>query len=145
MIDVVFLLLVFFILTFKIVAIEGDFNISTHTAYAAQAPAEPSLLPMEVRLVSDTQGRLKEVLLNGRCLSGEDPLSALRLEVMGILEAAHDAQDAAEVQFESDYDLKYDHLIDAITAVSGYRDDDGNIIKLVGNIKFVPARHENEQ
>ena len=53
MIDVVFLLLIFFMLTLKIISPEGDFNINMPAVAQAQ-PEPPKLLPdFKVRLLAD--------------------------------------------------------------------------------------------
>ena len=54
MIDIVFQLLVFFIMTFKIVAQEGDFNIKMPLAAPNAGTADDSLLPpLKLRLLAD--------------------------------------------------------------------------------------------
>ena len=46
-----------------------------------------------------------------------------------------------EVEIDADYDLRYEYVVEAITAVSGYVDrDTGLIKKIVEKIKFAP-RH----
>ena len=58
MIDIVFQLLVFFIMTFKIVAQEGDFNIKMPLAAPAVGPvSDIAMPPIQVRLLSDAEGR----------------------------------------------------------------------------------------
>ena len=42
----------------------------------------------------------------------------------------------AEIEIDCDYQLRYLHAIDAVTAVSGYLDANGNVIKLIDKIKF---------
>ena len=42
--------------------------------------------------------------------------------------------------FTADGELHYSHLIDAITAVSGYVNDENQVVKLVENIKFTPPQ-----
>ncbi len=43
-----------------------------------------------------------------------------------------------EVEIDCDYQLRYAATIAAVTAVSGYVDSQGNIIKLIEKIRFVP-------
>lgn len=144
MIDIVFQLLVFFIMTFKIVAQEGDFNIKMPlSAPSAGPPSEIALPPIKVRLLADNQGRLAGVFLNDRSMGAQDPMEALRLEIIGLLgdeRGPGSIQETAEVELDCDYNLHYEHVINAITAVSGYLDDNGNVIKLVEKIKFAPPR-----
>jgi hypothetical protein len=45
---------------------------------------------------------------------------------------------SAEVELDCDYNLKYENVIKAITAVSGQVGADGQVIKLVEKIKVSP-------
>lgn len=146
MIDIVFQLLVFFIMTFKIVSQEGDFNIKMPLAApAAGAPDDLQLPPMKVRLRAGAGGMLGGVSLNDKGL-GADPrasMDALRLEIIGVVgndRGPGSIQETAEIELDCDYGLRYEHVIQAITAVSGYVDDTGNVVKLVEKIKFAPPR-----
>ena len=49
------------------------------------------------------------------------------------------ARDDAEVELDCDYELNYEHVIKAITAVSGYIDPaTGQVQNLIKQIKFTP-------
>ena len=73
MIDVVFQLLIFFLFSFKIASIEGDFNIKMPLAAAAQMPSDaPPLPPIRVRLVAGPEGELAAIQM------GEQPLTSFR-------------------------------------------------------------------
>jgi biopolymer transport protein ExbD len=141
MIDIVFQLLVFFIMTFKIVSQEGDFNIKMPLAApAAGAPDDLQLPPMKVRLRAGAGGMLAGMSLNDR---GVGTMEALRLEIIGVVgdeRGPGTIQETAEVELDCDYGLRYEHVIQAITAVSGYIDETGNVVKLVEKIKFAPPR-----
>ena len=141
MIDIVFQLLVFFIMTFKIVSQEGDFNIKMPLAApAAGAPDDLQLPPMKVRLRAGAGGMLAGMSLNDR---GIGTMEALRLEIIGVVgdeRGPGTIQETAEVELDCDYGLRYEHVIQAITAVSGYIDETGNVVKLVEKIKFAPPR-----
>ena len=141
MIDIVFQLLVFFIMTFKIVSQEGDFNIKMPLAApAAGAPDELQIPPIKVRLRAGGGGLLAGMSLNER---GVGTMEALRLEIIGLIgdeRGPGTIQETAEVELDCDYGLRYEHVIQAITAVSGYIDETGNVVKLVEKIKFAPPR-----
>ena len=65
MIDIVFQLLVFFIMTFKIIAPECDFNIRMPLAAPSQGVPNPDELPpLKVRLTATDDGRLADIYLN---------------------------------------------------------------------------------
>ena len=57
MIDIVFLLLIFFVMTFKIVELEGDFSVRIPLAGSASVSREPTDLPIELRMRAYAEGR----------------------------------------------------------------------------------------
>lgn len=139
MIDIVFQLLTFFVFTLKIVAAEGDFGIKMPLGTSAGGPSD-MLPPIKVRMVANPDGQLAGIRLNERVIESFD---ALRLEIIGIIgdqRGPGSIQETAEVELDCDSNLNYEHVIDAITAVSGYMDDDKNLVKLVEKIKFAPPR-----
>ena len=69
MIDIVFQLLVFFIMTFKIVAMEGDFNIRMPAASQQAAPPDQmEFPPMKLYLSGNEDGTLAGIRLNEESL-----------------------------------------------------------------------------
>ena len=77
MIDVVFQLITFFMLTLKTVITEGDFDI--RMPLGASAGAAPEDAPTVLRLVmkADGEGRLAKINMNGNPIVGDDLLSEL--------------------------------------------------------------------
>jgi len=142
MIDIVFQLLVFFIMTFKIVSMEGDFNIKMPLSAPSQGlPDEDKLPPMKVRLKASNSGELAQISLNDNNFGTSfESLHNYIISIIGDERGPGSVQDTAEVELDCDYDLKYDSVVNAVTAVSGFVDDDGNIVKLVEKIKFAPPR-----
>lgn len=141
MIDIVFQLLVFFIMTFKIVSQEGDFNIKMPLAAPQEGlPDDEQLVPMKVRLRSDANGNLAGISFVDRNLANWEELHNEVITYIGDDSGPTKAQESAEVELDCDYNLRYEHVIQAITAVSGYVDPNGDIVKLVEKIKFAPPR-----
>ena len=142
MIDVVFQLLIFFTLTFKITAPEGDFNVKMPlSAPSAGVPDDQSLPPIKVRLRAASDGRLAQIGFGERSL-GTD-FRALRTQIRQMIgdTGGPGALASTEVEFDCDYDLRYEYVVEAITAVSGYLDPQtGQIYKLVEKVKFSPPR-----
>lgn len=142
MIDIVFQLLTFFIMSFKIVAQEGDFNIQMPLAAQQQGlPEDSPLVTLHIQLRADPTGRLLSrggIIVNGeRMLDSMDALHNFVIGVVGGDEPA--ARADAEAEFDVDYGLHYEHIIEAITAVSGYVDrSTGQVEKLIEKIKFSP-------
>jgi len=139
MIDIVFQLLVFFIFTFKIVLPEGDFNIRMPSAKTSQSstPSETPLL--KVRLRATPEGDLARVQLGDVPFEGEAPFYQLQTQIRSLIddEAGPGSTDQ-EVEIDADYDLKYRYAMHAITAITGYLDDNGQKHKLVERVRFAP-------
>ena len=139
MIDIVFLLLIFFVMTFKIVELEGDFSVRMPLAGDNSVSMDPTDLPIKLRMRADQNGRLTSISLNEIDL-GTD-FDQLRANVVSLIGAVTpDAEDdGPELEIDTDYNLRYEYVIEAITAVSGYKD--GNeIVKLIEKIKFAKPR-----
>jgi len=144
MIDVVFQLLTFFIMSFKVITLEGDFNIKMPLGADVRPGniTDESPPPMKLRMRADANGTLIGMKLNEREF-GTKGWDSLRGEIARVL-TGHSGpgsiQESAEVELDCDYNLKYEYVISAITAVSGYKNTDGNIVKLVEKVKFAPPK-----
>ena len=146
MIDIVFQLLVFFIMTFNVVAQEGDFNIRMPALGAPQDVLEEiDKQTLKVRMRADDAGNLKELKLNDAVLSGSgNPFANLHSKILSKVQdvgGPNEADNLLEVEFDCDYDLKYNNVIEAITAVTGSRSRDSDKIeRLIENIKFAQPK-----
>ena len=147
MIDIVFLLLVFFVFSFQFITPEGDFNVKMPIAAPSEGlPDEDQLPPIPVRLRAGAKGLLASISMGERQLWSAGPgkfaeqgFAALHSEIRGIVGDAPGpgAMSSTEVEFHCSYGLKFKYVIDAITAVSGYVADDGQtIVKIVEKIRF---------
>lgn len=136
MIDVVFLLLVFFVMTFRIVAPEGDFNVKMPPA---GRPPEPQIdLPPEsvqVVLKATPEGELASIRFGERPVGDFEELRACVLQSAGIDETT--ATSPLEIELVPDDHLRYEYVIRAITAVFG-EVRDGQIHKICDKIRFAP-------
>ena len=135
MIDIVFQLLVFFIMTFNVVAEEGDFNIKMpQPSIAPGAPDPQTIPPIAVRLTANPDGSLSGIYLNERAIPS---FAALRKEITALVDGGvPDDGEEPQVELDCDYDLAYDYAVEAITHVSGDIDENGEVRKLIENIKF---------
>ena len=139
MIDIVFLLLVFFVMTFKIVEMEGDFSIRMPLA-GSGSTSDVTDLPLELRLRADDQGKLTSMSLNDINLGTDfDQLRANVISLVGT-DAPAEGDEGPEIEIDTDYNLRYAYVIQAITSVSGYRDQTGRVVKLIEKIKFAKPR-----
>lgn len=141
MIDIVFQLLTFFIMTFKIATTEGDFNIKMPLAAASSGlPDVNQVPPMKLKLVADQSGKLASITLNDQPFRDFKQLQLHIISVLGNERGPGSIQSTAEVEFDLDYGLHYEHVIGAISAVTGYVGSQGDIIKLVEKVTFAPPR-----
>ncbi len=140
MIDIVFQLLVFFIMSFKIVAQEGDFNIKMPLAAAGGAPDESLALPLKLYLTADSRGELQlPFVLNEQQFDTFPALTAYVAGYIGNERGPGSVQETAEVELHCDYNLRYEFVVNAIDAVSGEVDPQtGRVNELVQKIKFAP-------
>jgi biopolymer transport protein ExbD len=144
MIDIVFQLLTFFVMTLKMVEAEGDFNIKMPLAAPrAGMPDDKQLPPFKLRLAAGAGGGLTEIRLNNNTFNPDNAgWKSLRDQIASIIgdeRGPGSVQSTAEVELDCDYELRYENVIRAITAVSGYTVD-GQVVRLVEKIKFAPPR-----
>ena len=138
MIDIVFQLLVFFIMTFKITAMEGDFNIKMPRASDTESMSKEFDEPIRVELKANEDGTIADIIVNGQSKgTSYTALSSHMVELAGGYGPSRN-EDVAETEIEFDCDpkLHYREVISGITAVSGKRQADGEIVKLYERIKF---------
>ncbi len=142
MIDVVFQLLAFFIMTFKVVAMEGDFQVRmplVSTTGDSLEGTPPDLILVKLR--SGAEGVISAVEADGRTMEGntqESLFEGLTQYVERKLAGAANPEDAVktEVEFDIDYDLRYAYTVRGIEAVSGRKQMDGSVKKLIEKVKF---------
>ena len=142
MIDMVFQLLIFFMLTFKILSQEGDFSIAMPLSGVSAGIANPMLIPpIAVHLRANPTGELAGIAVNDKEF-GTDfaSLHNYLQALVGSERGPGSIQESAEVELKCDYGLHYRYVVDALTAVTGYVGDDGNVIKLIEKIKFAPPQ-----
>jgi len=131
MLDMIFQLLIFFILTFKPVVDEGQFGVNMSSlpggtsSLATKVPGEPDEgdpspqeiqfnPPLRIRLIGGPDGNLAPsgVVLGDRPLQGmKDLLTELRSTVRG-------SPDDFEVVIEADSKLHYQYVVQAVNSIS---------------------------
>jgi biopolymer transport protein ExbD len=139
MIDIVFQLLTFFIMTLKVTAQEGDFLIKMPLTSTRAATTDiDHVPPIKVRLVAGVDGSCQDIIMNDRSF-GRDGWGTLHDQISQLV-GSGSLDDSAEVELDCDYNLRYENVIRAITAVSGERQANGDILKLIEKIKFAPPK-----
>jgi biopolymer transport protein ExbD len=143
MIDIVFQLLIFFMLNLKIIAPEGNFNVNMPIGPPTPArPDEPQIPDIKVRLQADAAGNLAQLSLNEIRLGNDDrafeKLGSMLLEKLGRSGPAQSKD--VEIEIDADYNLNYQHTVRAISRCTGRLDSKGNVIRYVEKIKFAAPR-----
>lgn len=144
MIDIVFQLLVFFIMTFKVVAQEGDFSVKMPLASLEQQVTmeedPPELIRISLR--AGENGMINSIMVDDerdvQTFADEKMYLELTEYISSKLAGEGDPENPiqTEVEFDIDYSLKYSYTVDAIGAVSGKKLPDGSVKKLIQSIKF---------
>ncbi|REJ76833.1 MAG: biopolymer transporter ExbD [Planctomycetota bacterium] len=138
MIDAVFQLLIFFMLTLKILPQEGNFDINMPVS-GVPGEAAPDLA-IKVFLAANPDGTLAQIRLGGKPLGNDVPLCYRRLNGEIAALAGAGAGDEMEVEITADYDLHYEHAIKAVSACTGRLGPNGQLIKYVETVKFTPPQ-----
>ena len=146
MIDIVFQLLVFFIMTFNPVVQEGDYNVNM--PLNSDGPADviddpPTLI--RIRLVAGEDGGIAGIEVDDdvsvKKFAG-GTVRELFQQLNGYIESTITVGDnpeggvETEVEFDIDYGLKYAFTVRAIEAVSGKSLPENKVKKLIEKIKF---------
>jgi biopolymer transport protein ExbD len=145
MIDVVFQLLAFFLVTFKVAAVEGDFSLKLPARDDGFVNAPPTAI--DVRLSAADDGDLRLVaaaggpVFRGPAFGGGEAnagFSRLARYIADRVAAARAAgQEEPEVRITADDGLRYEHVVDAVAAASVYVDDDGRPVPSARRVSLV--------
>lgn len=158
MIDIVFMLLIFFLVTFKIIVPEGDFSIHMPIERPSEGlPDDEEKLTITINLLADSSGRLRKISYGERTLwsgNANEPSDAeggykslrdsIKREVMPGGKENPAAIETTEVDIDCDYNLKFAFVIEAMTRICGYTTQrpNGEIIihRLVKKVRLKPPR-----
>ena len=144
MIDVVFQLLIFFMLTLKIVEPEGDFSINMPLGKPTENTEDIPLQPLRVKLEANPNGDLTGVYFGSSSLGvGEEAFARLNNEILKATGSAGEAAKDQEVEIEAAYNLRYEYGIAAIGACTG-RMQDGKLVRYIEKIKFTKVKNPDE-
>jgi len=140
MIDIVFQLLIFFMLTLKLVEPEGDFNVNMPAKGAPINSDTVNLPDIKVKLRANPDGSLAGVYLGQRNLgNGPGAFQTLNLEILKLIGRPPESE--MHVEIDADYNLHYKNLISAVGACTGRLDPrTGKVIRYMEKIKFAPPK-----
>ncbi len=145
MIDIVFQLLIFFMLTLKIIPEEGNFNISMPVSAPSQSQEDPPpVIEYKVRMLSDANGNLVDIRVGERSLGNDLPGAFERLnnDVRSWASSGTAYNDDLEVVIDADYNLHYRYLIKAMANSTSYVDGTGHKVKFLDKVRLAPPRRE---
>jgi biopolymer transport protein ExbD len=153
MIDVCFQIIIFFIANMRIILPEGDFGVTMPAAApgasraagaGVAAPAgqkDPALaaeLPtIKIHLFADKNGGLAGIQMGQRAIANFEDLRRQICDLCGLDRGPAGAIAGIEVEIDFDYNLKYEFVMRAVTAISGYMaDDKQTVVRMIEKIKF---------
>ena len=142
MIDIVFQLLIFFMLTLKIAADEGDFDINMPLGQQSKQNEDyKPIVEYSVRLLADANGNLADIRVGDVSLGNDVPSCFQRLSnnVRSWASSGGSYSDDLEVEIDADYGLHYENTIKAVAACTGYMQGERRV-KFLDKIKFAPPR-----
>jgi biopolymer transport protein ExbD len=140
MIDVVFQLLIFFMLTLKIIQPEGHFDINMPIGFSDQQP-EITPQDIKVRLTANEDGSLQQVYFGANPLGSDSPACFQRLndQIAGVVGGAGHMADDVVVEIDAAYNLDYQYTVKAVSSCLGRIDPvTRRPVHFVSNIKFKP-------
>lgn len=145
MIDVVFQLLAFFVMSFKLATVEGDFNIKMPLSAPSSGTSENPFPPVRLIMKADGAGNLVSLAMGERNLGGASTaFTTLHNEILTLVGTDTGPGSMAsqmEVELDCDPNLHYTNVIKAITAVSGHFDlKSQKITPLIQKVKFSSPR-----
>jgi biopolymer transport protein ExbD len=80
--------------------------------------------------------------MNGTPVGSFEELQERVIALVGLDTGPNSIADKTEVELDCDFQLPYEYVVNAITAVSGTVQD-GQIIELVKKIKFAPPKSDS--
>ena len=153
MIDIVFQLLIFFMLTLKIIEPEGDFSINMPLGKPTQQvdPENPLLTPIKIRLHANEDGSLAQIVVVGLdpLGSGDAAFDRLNRKILQVIQAVGRPGDPItkdiEVEIDADYNLDFEYSLRAMSACTGRLQLDSKtgkpgVVRYIENIKFTPPK-----
>ncbi len=136
LIDVVFQLLTFFVMTLNIVPAEGELDLQMPRSTVAGTESTDGPPTMTLVLKADAAGDCSLVQLNQRSFTGAARWDELHRHVVQIV-GDGEMRAQARLRLVCDANLDYQHTMDAISAVSGSRKAGGDVTPLIEQIEFV--------
>jgi biopolymer transport protein ExbD len=135
MIDIVFLLLVFLVMTFRVTSQEGDFEMERPDVAGSGRAEVTTNLPLQLELGATPEGELNAIALNGQRVAS---LHDLQLQLIAL--NADGALRDVVMTLDCEATLKYQNVITVLDHVTAYRDTTGQKKPLIASTKFAVRR-----
>ena len=106
----------------------------------------PAELPVtRIRLLADQSGNLAGIVMGKRAIGTFKELRRQIREMSGMDRAPAGSVPMMEVEIDSDENLKYEYVMDAVSAISGYvADDKKTVVRMIEKIRFGTLRKPKE-
>lgn len=140
MIDIVFLLLVFFMLTLKVTAVEGENKVNFPQQGKPQPEVPQEVLPeLKVRLHANADGALESLQLGDRRLgAGADGVTELNRELHALVaKAPEDLRKKMTVTLVADSALNFEWVVKTMSACRTWKHPEtGRDVPLIEKISI---------
>jgi biopolymer transport protein ExbD len=141
MIDICFMIIIFFIANMRLFLPEGDFYIKMPSAAPQEGtPSNADSPVVRVRLHADRSGGLAGIQVGERKVESLKELRRQIREISAIDRGPAGTPSQTEVEIDCDYNLSFESAVDALTAISGYVADDRTIVHTIERVRFSPPR-----
>jgi biopolymer transport protein ExbD len=141
MIDIVFQLLAFFCMTFRMSVTEGDFNIKMPSAAPREGkPEDQQFPPLKIVMRANDDGGLASVRLGEQSFTNLEELGLHLAHQYAKDDGPNSVKKNTEMEIDCDDHLHYKYAMEAITRASGYATDDGRVVPLFEKIKFTAPK-----
>jgi biopolymer transport protein ExbD len=156
MIDVCFQIIIFFIANMRIILPEGDFNVTMPAAAPGRGVSAPGTGPgiapgsgdkaaelpaIKIRLYADRNGSLASMQIGERQIATFKELRNWFRGLCGTDRGPAAGAASPEVEIDFDYNLRYEHVMETVNAISGYpTEDKRNVVRMIEKIKFGTLR-----
>ena len=142
LIDIMFLMLMFFVLNLKVITPESRFTGNLPGGPPSSTTDIAASLPdIKVGLRSDRDGRLMQLTLGSKNLGNDDAaFDRLSKEILQIIgRPGNPLTKDVEVEIDADFETRYRYVVKAISKCTGRMDaQTKQIARYVEKIKFAP-------
>lgn len=148
MIDVTFLLLMFFMCNLRVSTSEADFRQNLPVGGPKPVLNDDVVLPeIKVGLKSDRDGRLISITIGSKDLGNDDAaFDQLSDEVLTVVRRlGNPLRKDVEVEIDADFETEYRHVMKAVSKCTGRLDPQTKqVARYIEKIKFAPPHKPKE-